>query len=111
MDNQHTETNLFREIETISIVTRELHDMVCKQNEAINSLQEYIEVSKIYTKQCENAIVKIEKDNSYNKKISYIVDYIIPSISIIGINSPIFWALGPKIGILTSSISFILFKK
>lgn len=101
---------LLGEIESLKSMIIDLHTVITLQNEGFEHSNNNISVikEKINSINCDINTMKSSQEKQ--TKFGYIRDYIFPTIGMITVNYPIFWILGPKSGIIASTLSYALWK-
>lgn len=101
---------LLHEIESLKSMIIDLHSIVLLQNEGVDKSNNNIMFikEKINSVNCDINSMKTSQQNQ--SKFGYIRDYVFPTIGMITVNYPVFWILGPKTGMIASTLSYMLWK-
>ena len=102
--------NLLREIELIKSVIIEVHRSSAIQSEGVDRLLGTIDKLKDNIDSTNKEVQDIKEANISSTRFGYIRDYIFPAIGILGVNYPLFLLAGPKLGLMMSTIGYVLLK-
>lgn len=99
-----------KELESLKSMIIELHTIVNNQNENIENTYTGIEKIREKIKSVDSDLVEIKNHQTMTSRFDYIKDYIFPVFGITTINYPIFWMFGPKTGMISSALSYMLWR-
>ena len=101
---------LLREIESLKSIILDIHHVVSVQSEGVDKVSNIISSTK-------NTIDKVNKELNDMKdaqisssRFGCIKDYVFPVIGMISVNYPVFWLMGPKTGMIASTLSYMIWK-
>lgn len=101
---------LLHEIESLKTMIIDLHTIIVLQNEGVDKSSSNIMVIKDKINGLNKTIDTMKSSQENQTKYGYIRDYVFPAISMITVNYPIFWVLGPKTGMIASTLSYMIWK-
>lgn len=110
IDTDKKYRDLIYEIEVLKSIVLDLHTTIKIQSEGFDSLDSKIELIRDKTMKINNELTYMKESKINSTRYEYIKDYIVPLIGIVGVNYPIFLAMGPKVGMMISSLSYLIWK-
>jgi hypothetical protein len=101
---------LLKEIIQLKEIVSDLNNIVTIQNESINKVAENIETVKTDVIHVDKELLDMKQSAVTNSKFQFITNYVFPLIGIAVTYAPICYTLGPKMGVLGSTATYLFFK-
>ncbi len=114
--NKDNFVDLFQEINELKTMIIALNNTVSQQNENLNVNDNIITNLKIKLDDVGKELEVIKYNSTYSTYdsviggLSYFKNYILPLLSIIGLNYPVFMALGVKYGVTSTMLNYLWYK-
>ena len=101
---------LLREIEILKNMILDLNTKLSEQNDVMEKLDDstIVIIDKVVS--INNELETMKDERISQSRFTYIKDYILPTIGLAVLNTPIFWLMGPKAGLMSSAI-YLMYKK
>lgn len=108
--NKDSYNQLLQEISSLKTIVVDLHHIIQLQSETIDKVNNKIETTIDKIENVNMEIIDMKECQNNSAKFGYVKDYIIPTIGMISVNYPVYWLLGPKTGIIASTVSYMVWK-